>query len=58
MATKLKYLCPQILRGNTSAAYSQIRDADIAHETSELTKYNILSQAGAAILAQANSTPN
>ncbi|NBX69764.1 MAG: flagellin FliC [Proteobacteria bacterium] len=42
---------------NTSAAYSQIRDADIAHETSELTKYNILSQAGAAILAQANSTP-
>lgn len=42
---------------NTSAAYSQIRDADIAHETSELTKYNILSQAGTAILAQANSTP-
>jgi len=42
---------------NTSAAFSQIRDADIAHETSELTKYNILSQAGTAILAQANSTP-
>lgn len=42
---------------NTSAAYSQIRDADIAHETSELTKNNILSQAGTAILAQANSTP-
>jgi len=42
---------------NTSAAFSQIRDADIAHETSELTKHNILSQAGTAILAQANSTP-
>ncbi len=42
---------------NTSAAYSQIRDADVAHETSELTKYNILSQAGTSILAQANSTP-
>lgn len=42
---------------NTSGAFSQIRDADVAHETSELTKYNILSQAGTAILAQANQTP-
>lgn len=42
---------------NTAAAFSQIRDADVAHETSELTKHNILSQAGTAILAQANSTP-
>jgi flagellin len=42
---------------NTAGSYSQIRDADIAHESSELTKHNILSQAGTAILAQANSTP-
>jgi len=42
---------------NTSAAFSQIRDADVAHETSELTKHNILSQAGTAVLAQANSAP-
>jgi flagellin len=42
---------------NTSGAFSQIRDADVAHETSELTKYNILSQAGTAILAQANQAP-
>ena len=42
---------------NTSAAFSQIRDADIAYETSQLAKYNILSQAGTAVLAQANAAP-
>jgi flagellin len=42
---------------NTSAAYSKIRDADIAHETAQLTKSNILSQAGVSVLAQANSAP-
>ena len=42
---------------NTSAAYSKIRDADIAHETAQLTKANILSQAGVSVLAQANSFP-
>lgn len=39
---------------NLSAAQSQIRDADIASETAELTKAQILQQAGIAILAQAN----
>lgn len=43
---------------NTSAAFSQIRDADIAHETAEYAKLNILSQAGIAVLAQANNSPN
>lgn len=42
---------------NSSGAYSQIRDADMAFETSQLAKYNILNQAGAAVLAQANSSP-
>jgi flagellin len=42
---------------NTAGAFSQIRDSDVAHETAELTKFNILSQAGTAILAQANATP-
>jgi len=42
---------------NTSAAYSIIRDADMAHETAQLTKANILSQAGVSVLAQANSSP-
>lgn len=40
---------------NLSAANSRIRDVDVASETSELTKRNILTQSGTAMLAQANS---
>jgi len=39
---------------NLSQAKSRIRDADMASETAELTKYNILSQAGVSVLGQAN----
>jgi flagellin len=39
---------------NLSAANSRIRDTDMAAETSELMKNNILSQANVAVLAQAN----
>ncbi len=39
---------------NLSAANSRIRDADIALETAELTKRNILAQSSVATLAQAN----
>jgi flagellin len=42
---------------NVSAARSRILDADIAQETSSMTKQNILQQAGVSILAQANQTP-
>jgi len=42
---------------NLSAARSRIMDADIAQETSNMTKQNILQQAGVSILAQANQTP-
>jgi len=42
---------------NLSAARSRILDADIAQETSNMTKYNILQQAGVSILAQANQAP-
>jgi flagellin len=42
---------------NLSAARSRILDADIAQETSNMTKQNILQQAGVAILAQANQVP-
>ena len=38
-----------------SAAKSRIYDVDVAQESSELTKTNILSQAGTAVLGQANS---
>lgn len=41
---------------NMSAANSRIRDTDVASETAELTKNNILMQAGTAILAQANAS--
>ena len=42
---------------NLSAARSRIMDADYAAETSELTRNQILKQAGTAMLAQANSLP-
>jgi len=43
---------------NLAAANSRIRDTDMAAETSELTKQSILSQAGTAVLSQANSSQN
>lgn len=43
---------------NLSAANSRIRDVDIAEETAELTKNNILLNAGTAVLAQANQSSN
>jgi len=39
---------------NLTQAGSRIRDADMAHETSELAKNNILTQAGVSVLSQAN----
>ncbi len=41
---------------NLSAANSRIRDTDMAEEVSNLTKDNILMQAGIAVLGQANNT--
>ncbi len=42
---------------NLSASNSRIRDADIADESTELAKQNILLQAGTSVLAQANQQP-
>lgn len=47
----------QVARENFKAAESQIRDLDVASEAAELTRVNILQQAGAAVLAQANQQP-
>ena len=47
----------QVARENFLAAESRIRDVDVAAEAAELTRLNILQQAGAAVLAQANSQP-
>jgi flagellin len=41
---------------NLSAANSRIRDADIAAESAEMTKGNILSAAATSVLGQANSS--
>ncbi len=43
---------------NVTAARSRIQDADFAAETAQLTRGQILQQAGVAMLAQANSLPN
>jgi flagellin len=40
---------------NLSAANSRVRDADIAAETSEMARNNILLQAGVSVLTQANA---
>ena len=42
---------------NVSAARSRVQDADFAMETANLTRNQILQQAGIAMLAQANSAP-
>ena len=42
---------------NMSAANSRIRDVDIASETADMTMNKVLLQAGTAVLAQANQTP-
>jgi flagellin len=47
----------QTIRLNLSAANSRIRDVDVAEETATLSRSQVLSQAGAAILAQANQAP-
>jgi flagellin len=43
---------------NLAAANSRIRDVDVAEESAQMTKNNILSQAGISVLAQANQLPS
>lgn len=43
---------------NLSAAQSQISDTDVASESANFTKSQVLMQAGVAMLSQANATPN
>jgi len=46
-----------VLKDNLSAANSRIKDVDVAQESTQFARYNILVQAGTAMLAQANATP-
>ncbi|MHB1084185.1 MAG: flagellin N-terminal helical domain-containing protein [Thiobacillus sp.] len=58
MATEAsKVATLQISGVNLSAAFSRIMDTDYAAETTALARSNILQQAGTAMLAQANQTP-
>ena len=41
---------------NNKAAESRIRDANVAEESANMTRYNILTQSGIAALAQANQS--
>jgi flagellin len=45
------------LKNNLSAANSRITDVDVAQESTNYAKYNILVQSGTAMLSQANSLP-
>ena len=47
-----------IRKENLQSTYSTIRDTDIAAESSELTKQQILQQSAATLLQQANQTPS
>jgi flagellin len=44
------------MKSNMKAALGRIVDVDIAEESTNMAKYNVLTQASAAMLAQANST--
>ena len=46
-----------ILNENLSASVSRIKDVDIAEETTQYARYNILVQSGTAMVAQANAIP-
>jgi flagellin len=58
MQNRLQSVITNIMtsRENLASANSRIRDADIAEETTELTKNQILTQSGVAVLGQANTT--
>jgi flagellin len=43
---------------NLSASFSRVMDTDYAAEAANMTRNNILQQAGTAVLSQANQTPN
>ncbi len=47
----------QTIRTNLQAANSSIRDVDVAEETSQLARSQVLLQAGTSVLAQANQSP-
>ena len=47
-----------ILNENLAASVSRIKDVNVAEESTQYARYNILVQSGTAMLAQANMLPN
>lgn len=47
----------QSMRTNLSAAHSRIKDVDVAEESASMARAQVLSQAGVAVLSQANAAP-
>jgi flagellin len=47
----------QVEQQNLSSTVSRISDVDVAQESTQMAKYNILVQSGTAMLAQANQEP-
>jgi flagellin len=58
-STRLSYTSEQlgVLADNLAASNSRIKDVDVAYESTQYARYNILVQAGTAMLAQANASP-
>jgi len=58
--SRLTYTSEQlgVLKDNLAAANSRIKDVDVAEESTQFARYNILVQSGTAMLAQANSMPS
>jgi flagellin len=59
MTARLNYTNEQlgVLRDNLATSNSRIKDVDVADESTQFARYNILVQAGTAMLAQANTAP-
>jgi flagellin len=57
--TRLSFTSEQLTvsKENLMAASSRIQDVDIAEESTQYARYNILVQSGTAMLAQANALP-
>jgi flagellin len=46
-----------VLKANLSASSSRLKDVDVAEESTQYARYNVLVQSGTAMLAQANTAP-
>ena len=55
LESKAEYL--NVAKENAAASRSRIRDVDVAGESSDMIKNQIIQQSAAAMLSQANSTP-